>query len=41
MHFVGGLWGIVAVGLFSRGPQFAGGLGAHVGLFHGGGGSLL
>ena len=41
VHFVGGLWGIIAVGLFSRGPEFAGGLGAHVGLFHGGGGTLL
>ena len=38
---MGGLWGVVAVGLFSRGPEFAGGLGSLKGLFHGGGGELL
>ena len=40
VHLVGGVWGLVAMGLFSRGTDY-GGFGAKVGLFHGGGGSLL
>lgn len=40
VHLVGGIWGLVAMGLFSRGTDY-GGFGAKAGLFHGGGGSLL
>eukprot|EP00908_Phaeocystis_cordata_P015176 Transcript_2629.p1 GENE.Transcript_2629~~Transcript_2629.p1 ORF type:complete len:596 (-),score=160.71 Transcript_2629:2499-4286(-) len=40
VHFVGGLWGLIAMGLFSRGPEF-GPSSARAGLLHGGGGELL
>ena len=39
VHFVGGVWGLLVVGLFSHGPRY--GPAALAGVFHGGGGRLL
>jgi ammonia channel protein AmtB len=39
VHFVGGAWGLLVVGLFDRGPEY--GPSALAGVLHGGGGGLF